>query len=44
MISHEKLWLDWFTAHGWMKHVLEVALVVAVCGGRWLFNRRTRKA
>lgn len=44
MISHEKLWLDWFTAHGWMKHVLEVALVVAVCGARWLFNRRTRKA
>jgi YjbE family integral membrane protein len=44
MISHEKLWFDWFTAHGWMKHVLEVALVVAVCGGRWLFNRRARKA
>jgi YjbE family integral membrane protein len=44
MISHEKLWLDWFTTHGWMKHVLEVALVIAVCGGRWLFNRRARKA
>jgi YjbE family integral membrane protein len=43
MISHEKLWLGWFTAHGWMKHVLEVALVVAVCGGRWLFNRHTRR-
>lgn len=44
MISHEKLWLDWFTAHGWMKHALELALVAIVCGGRWLFNRRTRKA
>jgi YjbE family integral membrane protein len=44
MISHEKLLLDWFTAHGWMKHVIEVALVVLVCGGRWLFNRRVRKA
>jgi YjbE family integral membrane protein len=44
MISHEKLWLDWFTVHGWMKHVLEVALVVGVCGGRWIINRRTRTA
>lgn len=43
MISHEKLWLDWFTANGWMKHALELALVAAVCGGRWLFNRRARK-
>lgn len=41
MISHERLWLDWFTAHGWMKHVLEVTLVVVICGGRWLLNRRT---
>jgi YjbE family integral membrane protein len=44
MISHEKLWLNWFTVHGWMKHVLEVALVVGVCGGRWIINRRTRTA
>jgi YjbE family integral membrane protein len=42
MISHEKLWLDWFTAHGWMKHMLEVALIVGICGGRWLLNRRLR--
>lgn len=42
MISHEKLWLAWFDTHGWMKHVLEVSLVIAVCGGRWLFNRRHR--
>jgi YjbE family integral membrane protein len=41
MISHEKLWLGWFDAHGWMKHVLEVGLVIGVCGGRWLLNRRT---
>jgi YjbE family integral membrane protein len=42
MISHERLWLDWFAAHGWMKHVLEVGLVIAVCGGRWLVNRHAR--
>jgi YjbE family integral membrane protein len=42
MISHEKLWLDWFTAHGWMKHILEVALVLCICGGRWWLNRRRR--
>jgi YjbE family integral membrane protein len=42
MISHEKLWLDWFTAHGWMKHILEVTLVVFICGGRWWLNRRRR--
>jgi len=40
MISHEKLWLAWFDAHGWMKHVLEMGLVIAICGGRWLLNRR----
>jgi YjbE family integral membrane protein len=43
MISHEKLWLAWFDAHGWMKHVLEVGLVMIVCGGRWLLNRRIRR-
>lgn len=42
MISHEKLWFDWFTEHGWMKHTLEVVLVIGICGGRWLLNRRTR--
>ena len=42
MLSHEKLWLDWFTEHGWMKHVLEVTLIVLICGGRWWQNRRAR--
>jgi YjbE family integral membrane protein len=42
MISHERLWIGWFDTHGWMKHVLEAGLVIAVCGGRWLFNRRIR--
>jgi YjbE family integral membrane protein len=42
MISHEKLWLDWFTEHGWMKHVLETTLVIVICGARWLLNRRAR--
>jgi YjbE family integral membrane protein len=43
MISHEKLWLAWFDTHGWMKHVLELGLVLVICGGRWLFNRRARR-
>lgn len=43
MISHEKLWLTWFDTHGWMKHLLEVGLVIIICGGRWLLNRRHRK-
>jgi YjbE family integral membrane protein len=42
MISHEKLWLDWFTEHGWMKHVLELSLVITICGGSWLSNRSVR--
>jgi YjbE family integral membrane protein len=44
MISHEKLWLDWSTSHGWMKHALEIVLVIAVCGGRWLVNLRGKPA
>jgi YjbE family integral membrane protein len=43
MISHEKLWLGWFDAHGWMKHVLEVGLIIVICGGRWLLNRRAAR-
>lgn len=40
MISHETLWRAWFDAHGWMKHLLEFGLVLIVCGGSHLFNRR----
>lgn len=40
MISHETLWRTWFDAHGWMKHVLEIGLVLIVCGGDYLLNRR----
>ncbi|HUA80195.1 MAG TPA: TerC family protein [Dyella sp.] len=42
MISHEPVWRAWFDAHGWMKHMLELGLVLLVCGGRYLFNRRAR--
>lgn len=40
MISHETLWRAWFDAHGWMKHLLEIGLVLIVCGGGYLLNRR----
>jgi YjbE family integral membrane protein len=43
MISHERLWLEWFDTHGWMKHVLEAGLVIGVCGGRWLYNRHAAR-
>ncbi len=33
MISHESSWFDWFTEHGWMKHALEVVLVIGICEG-----------
>lgn len=42
MISHETLWRAWFDAHGWMKHVLEIGLVLIVCAGGYLVNRRRR--
>ncbi|WP_233842031.1 TerC family protein [Dyella sp. 2HG41-7] len=42
MISHEILWRAWFDAHGWMKHTLELGLVLIVCGGRYLLNQRRK--
>jgi len=40
MISHEALWRAWFDAHGWMKHVLEIGLIIVICAGRYFVNRR----
>lgn len=44
MISHELLWRHWFDGHSWIKHLLEISLVLLICGGRYLFNRNTKKA
>lgn len=42
MISHESLWRAWFDAHGSMKHVLEIGLMLLVCIGGYLRNRRRK--
>lgn len=40
MISND-FWLsDWFDAHDWVKYVLDAVLVVGICGGGWLVQRR----
>lgn len=40
MIAHDHLVADWFDANEWAKYVLDLVLVVAICGGGWLMNRR----
>ena len=44
MIAHDHLWSGWFAAHGWVKYVLDAALVAGVCGGGWLLRHRHRSA
>ena len=40
MIAHDHLVREWFSAHPWVGHLLEAALVALVCGGGWLARRR----
>jgi YjbE family integral membrane protein len=40
MIAHDQLLEDWFDAHEVFGYVLDAALVVGVCGGGWLRQRR----
>jgi hypothetical protein len=40
MIAHDHLLSRWFEAHGAFAYVLDVVLVMAICGGGWLANRR----
>lgn len=42
MIAHDHLLKPWFDAHGWARYALDVALVVLICGGGWLAQRRRR--
>jgi YjbE family integral membrane protein len=44
MIAHDHLLHGWFASHAWASHLLEVALVVLVCGGSWLARRRRPSA
>jgi YjbE family integral membrane protein len=44
MIAHD-LWLaPWFEAHAWATYALDVLLVVGVCLGSWLMQRRRLRA
>lgn len=40
MITHDR-WLDgWFGEHGWVRYALDAVLVIGICGGGWLMQRR----
>ncbi|MDA8255488.1 MAG: TerC family protein [Betaproteobacteria bacterium] len=40
MLSHDLLVKTWFAARAWAGYALEVALIVVICGGAWLMQRR----
>jgi predicted tellurium resistance membrane protein TerC len=40
MLSHDLLVKTWFAMRAWAGYALEVALVVVICGGAWLMQRR----
>jgi len=41
MIAHDHLLAAWFDARPrWLRHMLEAALVILVCGIGWLMQRR----
>lgn len=46
MIAHDGLVSDWFEGRHWVRYLLEVLLVLAICGGGWLARQRalTRQA
>lgn len=43
MLSHDLLVKNWFAAHAWAGYALELALVVLICGGAGLMQRRRAK-
>ncbi|OOG56629.1 TerC family protein [Rhodanobacter sp. C03] len=43
MISDDHWLSDWFDAHNWMAYVLDALLVIGICGGGWLMQRRRRR-
>jgi YjbE family integral membrane protein len=40
MIAHDHLLSGWFDAHSWVMYVLDAVLVIGICGGGWLVQRR----
>jgi YjbE family integral membrane protein len=43
MFAHDHWLRPWFAAHGWAQYVLDVVLVVGICGGGWLAQRRQNR-
>jgi len=44
MLSHDLLVKEWFAVHRWAGYALELVLVLAICGGGWLAQRRATRA
>ncbi|QNK02000.1 TerC family protein [Dyella telluris] len=44
MIAHDHWLSPWFEAHGWAKYALDAVLVIGVCLGGWLAQRRRASA
>lgn len=44
MIAHDHWLSPWFETHGWAKYVLDAVLVIGVCLGGWLAQRRRARA
>ncbi|OOG41915.1 TerC family protein [Rhodanobacter sp. C05] len=40
MITHDHLLNIWFEEHGWVKYIFDLMLVLGICGGGWLMQRR----
>lgn len=43
MISHDQWLRDWFDAHTWLTYMMDITLVLGICGGGWLMQQRRRK-
>ncbi len=44
MLSHDPLVSIWFSAHRWVGYALELTLVLGICAGGWLVQRRQMQA
>src|SRR5690606_38118516 len=40
MIAHDQLLEHWLAPHDWLRYLIDVLLVVIICGGGWLNRRR----
>jgi YjbE family integral membrane protein len=44
MVTHDRLWLDWFDEHRGLTHALEILAALCVCVGGWWRQHRRRPA